>query len=322
MDWVVAVSASETAKGELAQDTESAVRAAFDEHGCVLLRGALPLATVEAMHGEFVAQFGALDLAAMRGQTQKPPPSRFVQVGDARYDVTPRMTGAFGQPAVFANSLLLKLLVPLLGSDMHLSNFTAVVSHPGANGQHAHSDHPHLFSGIGPTLPVYAVNVAVPLIDVDFETGPTAVWLGSHRWEDGAKVMSTSPTVQAFQRGDCMLLDYRTLHAGLPNHSARARPIVYMVYARSWFFDHRNHKQRIPVDMPLEHYNQIPASVHPLLSRAFSYAALTRWHEVDAPAPATQRPADDRSSVGKVGRNDPCPCGSGQKYKHCHGRIA
>jgi len=22
----------------------------------------------------------------------------------------------------------------------------------------------------------------------------------------------------------------------------------------------------------------------------------------------------------KIGRNDPCPCGSGRKYKHCHGR--
>ena len=26
--------------------------------------------------------------------------------------------------------------------------------------------------------------------------------------------------------------------------------------------------------------------------------------------------------VPKVGRNDPCPCGSGKKYKHCHGRLA
>jgi preprotein translocase subunit SecA len=24
----------------------------------------------------------------------------------------------------------------------------------------------------------------------------------------------------------------------------------------------------------------------------------------------------------KVGRNDPCPCGSGKKYKHCHGKLA
>ena len=22
----------------------------------------------------------------------------------------------------------------------------------------------------------------------------------------------------------------------------------------------------------------------------------------------------------KIGRNDPCPCGSGKKYKNCHGR--
>jgi preprotein translocase subunit SecA len=26
--------------------------------------------------------------------------------------------------------------------------------------------------------------------------------------------------------------------------------------------------------------------------------------------------------VPKVGRNDPCPCGSGKKYKQCHGRLA
>ncbi len=28
------------------------------------------------------------------------------------------------------------------------------------------------------------------------------------------------------------------------------------------------------------------------------------------------------AEVPKVGRNDPCPCGSGKKYKHCHGRLA
>ena len=25
--------------------------------------------------------------------------------------------------------------------------------------------------------------------------------------------------------------------------------------------------------------------------------------------------------VAKVGRNDPCPCGSGKKYKQCHGKL-
>ncbi len=29
----------------------------------------------------------------------------------------------------------------------------------------------------------------------------------------------------------------------------------------------------------------------------------------------------DPTSWGKVGRNEPCPCGSGKKFKHCHGRY-
>ena len=32
-------------------------------------------------------------------------------------------------------------------------------------------------------------------------------------------------------------------------------------------------------------------------------------------------PSTVRQQVPKVGRNDPCPCGSGKKYKHCHGRL-
>jgi preprotein translocase subunit SecA len=36
---------------------------------------------------------------------------------------------------------------------------------------------------------------------------------------------------------------------------------------------------------------------------------------------AARRP-NDPTSWGKVGRNEPCPCGSGRKYKHCHGRFA
>ena len=30
---------------------------------------------------------------------------------------------------------------------------------------------------------------------------------------------------------------------------------------------------------------------------------------------------DDPSTWGNPGRNEPCPCGSGKKFKHCHGRL-
>jgi preprotein translocase subunit SecA len=36
--------------------------------------------------------------------------------------------------------------------------------------------------------------------------------------------------------------------------------------------------------------------------------------EAEKPQPFVRR-------ADKVGRNDPCPCGSGKKYKHCHGRL-
>jgi hypothetical protein len=286
MDWVVAVSASETAGGKLAPETDAAARAALLEHGCVLLRGALAPATVEAMHGEFVAQFGMMDLAAMEAQSMKPPPNRLIGVGRARYDMTLRMTGIFGRTEVFANDLLLNFLRPLLGRDMRLNSFTAVASYPGAPQQQAHRDHDHLFPqpGVAANLPVYAVNVAVPLVDVDLETGPTGVWLGSHRSGQTVAVLAKDLKASPWQRGDCMLLDYRTLHAGMPNRSGRTRPIVYMVYGRRWFFDDVNYTNRIPLDMTLEHYHDLPQAVRPLLVRAFSYAMLTRWHEADVPA--------------------------------------
>jgi preprotein translocase subunit SecA len=62
--------------------------------------------------------------------------------------------------------------------------------------------------------------------------------------------------------------------------------------------------------------------------------AIAAWADAEAIALALQNPpqaagATDslRSSPAKgpavrVGRNDACPCGSGKKYKHCHGKLA
>jgi preprotein translocase subunit SecA len=45
------------------------------------------------------------------------------------------------------------------------------------------------------------------------------------------------------------------------------------------------------------------------------------------PMPVVRRAAaqidpSDAATWGKVPRNAPCPCGSGRKYKHCHGKVA
>ncbi|MDF3013720.1 MAG: secA [Cellvibrio sp.] len=46
-------------------------------------------------------------------------------------------------------------------------------------------------------------------------------------------------------------------------------------------------------------------------------STLGQPEESQAPAPRTQVVREGR----KIGRNDPCPCGSGKKYKSCHGSL-
>ena len=51
-----------------------------------------------------------------------------------------------------------------------------------------------------------------------------------------------------------------------------------------------------------------------------------QYHHADydeALGSAEPKPAQPvERAMPKVGRNDPCPCGSGKKYKHCHGKLS
>ncbi len=49
-------------------------------------------------------------------------------------------------------------------------------------------------------------------------------------------------------------------------------------------------------------------------------AARTAAEPAEAPAPGFVE--DDPSTWGNPSRNDKCPCGSGKKFKHCHGKLA
>jgi preprotein translocase subunit SecA len=44
--------------------------------------------------------------------------------------------------------------------------------------------------------------------------------------------------------------------------------------------------------------------------------------QVQAAGAAAGGLADLANTWGQVGRNEPCPCGSGKKFKHCHGKLA
>ena len=50
-------------------------------------------------------------------------------------------------------------------------------------------------------------------------------------------------------------------------------------------------------------------------------AAAAAQASAVAAAPAEGFDENDSSTWGNPGRNDPCPCGSGEKFKHCHGKL-
>jgi preprotein translocase subunit SecA len=53
----------------------------------------------------------------------------------------------------------------------------------------------------------------------------------------------------------------------------------------------------------------------------FAAAALVSASAAPMAAVVGERDPADSSTWGKVGRNEPCPCGSGKKFKHCHGAL-
>jgi preprotein translocase subunit SecA len=79
---------------------------------------------------------------------------------------------------------------------------------------------------------------------------------------------------------------------------------------------------RIPTREEVEQAEraQAPAVENVQYQHAGYEEALAGTGDDAAPAPAP-KPAPFVRQMGKIGRNDPCPCGSGKKYKHCHGKL-
>jgi len=63
---------------------------------------------------------------------------------------------------------------------------------------------------------------------------------------------------------------------------------------------------------------QLPGSTMPMPDAR----AVRRFDQLHSNRDEASGPAPVRKNDRKVGRNDPCPCGSGKKYKKCHGVAA
>ncbi|MCW7537182.1 preprotein translocase subunit SecA [Aquabacterium sp. A7-Y] len=80
---------------------------------------------------------------------------------------------------------------------------------------------------------------------------------------------------------------------------------------------------RVLLTVSIRSEQQIAQAAEDIEDRAESISNVTYTHPNDDGSVASETdPATARDAVPRVGRNDPCPCGSGKKYKQCHGRLA
>ena len=73
---------------------------------------------------------------------------------------------------------------------------------------------------------------------------------------------------------------------------------------------------RSPMELPGEPMSNMSAVDRAALAYGVTPAVAGAFA---AEVPASERDPNDPTTWGKVGRNEPCPCGSGKKFKHCHG---
>ncbi len=80
---------------------------------------------------------------------------------------------------------------------------------------------------------------------------------------------------------------------------------------------------RVLMTVRIQTQEQVAQAAEAIEEKASQVSNVTYTHP-NEDGSVSQEPdlATRAQAVPRVGRNDPCPCGSGKKYKHCHGKLA
>lgn len=208
----------------------------FASQGCLVLKNLFPREFIVNLAEHFFAHQGRLSDEELLSTSQV--------VGPRRVMFPLPLRKPFDQLQLFANPVLGAILSVLLDQDFVLDSCALVMALPGAESQRLHLDDSLPFGDheISLQIPPLAITVGIPLIDLDPATGTTALFPGSHQRFINTDLLRPEEAVLPYLNlGDAYLFDYRLAHAGTPNRSSQRRPLIYLVYARTWYLDTANH---------------------------------------------------------------------------------
>jgi len=180
--------------------------------------------------------------------------------GNERFDLLLQQTSnakSFVERIVLdrISSTLENILDGYVNQDVNF-DVSVVYSKPGATNQGWHADGDHQKGANDGGWDVdgwktrlaepYALCLFIPLIDLDDATGFTQFWPASHR---NRGLMGFGPAAEIAEAtwdgkckaGDAIWYDYRLMHRGMGNSSKAIRPVVQVLFKKSWYDEKRNY---------------------------------------------------------------------------------
>jgi preprotein translocase subunit SecA len=84
----------------------------------------------------------------------------------------------------------------------------------------------------------------------------------------------------------------------------------------------KNDVTKVLMTVKVQSSEQLGEAAEAMENRAESIANVTYTAPTETGEAETRSDTGSGTAMPRVGRNDPCPCGSGNKYKLCHGKLA
>ena len=185
----------------------------------------------------------------------------FVQKDEKRIQTTLGLKGIFSNPNIYGSKIVLKILNQLFSINgvtnenqkeqykkYIIDSYTVITSLPNCSEQQLHSDGGGLFgSAVDNLLPPHAILLGIPLINLDNINGTTEIFPKNNlKNEKFINEQQNSLSCKPFlKKGDCYLMDFRTIHRGLANNSNKKRSILFVRYCLPWWRDIANYRRKI-----------------------------------------------------------------------------
>lgn len=233
----------------------------FRRDGYIILKGVFSKDYISTLYHNFMHHYSRYFINENHADA--------LTVGDKRFQISVEIKEVFNSPMLYANTHVIEFMKFIFDNWFIISDLTCVTSLPGAKRMRAHRDG-RIFVGhpLSYLLPPHAVGALIPLIPFNKLNGTTRVWPGTHRGEDPQDESSKLNFVDLeIDTGSCILMDYRVLHGGNPNHSEEIRPLLYINYSAPWYYDPLNFHKQAPLILDDANFEQIPNEYKKLFVR-------------------------------------------------------